>query len=72
LLKIIFVKAILCNKFGTPDTLQYEDVENPSAKKDETLIAVKAHSVNFPDTLIIQGKYQFKPEFPFSPGSDVA
>ena len=66
------MKAILCNKFGTPDTLEYLEIENPSPKNDEVLIAVKACSVNFPDTLIIQGKYQFRPEFPFSPGSDVA
>jgi NADPH2:quinone reductase len=66
------MKAILCNKFGTPDTLEYKEIETPSPKNDEILIAVKACSVNFPDTLIIQGKYQFRPEFPFSPGSDVA
>jgi NADPH2:quinone reductase len=66
------MKAILCNKFGTPDTLEYLEIENPSPKNDEVLITVKACSVNFPDTLIIQGKYQFRPEFPFSPGSDVA
>ncbi|UAM98695.1 NADPH:quinone oxidoreductase family protein [Polaribacter litorisediminis] len=66
------MKAIVCNKFGTPNTLQFQEIESPSPKKDEILIAVKACSVNFPDTLIIQGKYQFRPEFPFSPGSDVA
>jgi NADPH2:quinone reductase len=66
------MKAIVCNKFGTPETLQYQEIETPSPKNDEILIAVKACSVNFPDTLIIQGKYQFRPEFPFSPGSDVA
>ena len=66
------MKAILCHKFGTPDTLQYKEIESPLPKNDEILISVKACSVNFPDTLIIQGKYQFKPEFPFSPGSDVA
>ncbi|MFT6870901.1 MAG: NADPH2:quinone reductase [Polaribacter sp.] len=72
MLKIIFMKAIVCREFGTPDTLQYQEIEIPSPKKDEILISVKACSVNFPDTLIIQGKYQFRPEFPFSPGSDVA
>ncbi|TXD51659.1 MULTISPECIES: NADPH:quinone oxidoreductase family protein [unclassified Polaribacter] len=66
------MKAIVCNKFGTPDTLQYQEIENPAPKKEDVLIAVKACSVNFPDTLIVQGKYQFKPAFPFSPGSDVA
>ncbi len=66
------MKAIVCNKFGTPETLQYQEIETPSPKEAEVLITVKACSVNFPDTLIIQGKYQFRPEFPFSPGSDVA
>nr|WP_298991646.1 NADPH:quinone oxidoreductase family protein [uncultured Polaribacter sp.] len=66
------MKAIICNKFGLPETLEYKEVENLLPKEDEVLISVKACSVNFPDTLIIQGKYQFRPEFPFSPGSDVA
>ena len=66
------MKAIVCNKFGTPDTLKYQEIETPNPKEGELLIKVKACSVNFPDTLIIQGKYQFRPVFPFSPGSDVA
>jgi NADPH2:quinone reductase len=66
------MKAIICNKFGQPDDLEYLNVLVPTPKENEILIAVKACSVNFPDTLIIQGKYQFRPEFPFSPGSDVA
>jgi NADPH2:quinone reductase len=66
------MKAIICNKFGTPDTLRYQEIETPNPKEGELLITVKACSVNFPDTLIIQGKYQFRPPFPFSPGSDVA
>jgi NADPH2:quinone reductase len=66
------MKAVVCNQFGLPKTLEYKEVKNPQQKEDEVLISVKACSVNFPDTLIIQGKYQFRPEFPFSPGSDVA
>ena len=66
------MKAIVCNAYGVPSTLDYQEVKNPSPKKGEVLVAVKACSVNFPDTLIIQGKYQYKPEPPFSPGSDVA
>jgi NADPH2:quinone reductase len=66
------MKAIVCNKFGIPNTLEYKDISSPQPKKDEVLVTIKACSVNFPDTLIIQGKYQFKPELPFSPGSDVA
>lgn len=66
------MKAIVCNSFGAPESLSFQEIENPIPEKDEVLITVKACSVNFPDTLIIQGKYQFKPQFPFSPGSDVA
>ena len=66
------MKAIICNNFGLPKTLEYKEIETPKPKEGEILITVKACSVNFPDTLIIQGKYQFRPEFPFSPGSDVA
>tara|TARA_B100000767_G_scaffold42954_1_gene36888 strand:+ start:2151 stop:3131 length:981 start_codon:yes stop_codon:yes gene_type:complete len=66
------MKAIVCNQFGLPNTLGYTDVETPQPKEGEVLISVKACSVNFPDTLIIQGKYQFRPAFPFSPGSDIA
>ena len=61
------MKAIVCNKFGTPDTLRYQEIEIPNPNEGPVLIAVKACSVNFPDTLIIQGKYQFKPSFPFHP-----
>jgi len=53
------MKAIVCNKFGAPDTLEYLDIDAPSPKEGQLLITVKACSVNFPDTLIIQGKYQF-------------
>lgn len=66
------MKAIVCNQFGLPNTLEYREIETPLPKEGEVLINVRACSVNFPDTLIIQGKYQFRPEFPFSPGSDVA
>jgi len=66
------MKAVVCKKFGNPNTLEFKEIANPTPKEGEVLISVKACSVNFPDTLIIQGKYQFRPEFPFSPGSDVA
>jgi NADPH:quinone reductase len=66
------MKAVVCHQFGLPNSLNYQDVKVPDPKEDEVLISVKACSVNFPDTLIIQGKYQFRPQFPFSPGSDVA
>ncbi|MCL4148339.1 UNVERIFIED_CONTAM: hypothetical protein GTU68_034461 [Idotea baltica] len=66
------MKAVLCKAYGPPETLVIEDIPSLEPKKGEVVIAVKACGVNFPDTLIIEGKYQFKPEPPFSPGSEVA
>lgn len=66
------MKAIRCKAYGPPSSLVLEEVENLKPKAKEVLVAVKACGLNFPDTLIIQGLYQFKPELPFTPGSDVA
>jgi NADPH:quinone reductase len=66
------MKAVLCKQWGPPESLALEEVPSPKAGKDQVVITVKACGVNFPDTLIIQGKYQFKPEMPFSPGGEVA
>ena len=66
------MKAVVCKEFGPPSNLTIEDVPSPKIKDKEVLITVKACGVNFPDTLIIQGLYQFKPELPFTPGSDVS
>ena len=66
------MKALLCKAFGPAGTLVLEDVDSPCPKGNEVLIEVQAAGVNFPDTLIIEGKYQFKPPFPFSPGGEVA
>ena len=66
------MKAVLCKQFGPPDSLVVEDVASPQASAGEVVIAVKAASVNFPDVLIIQNKYQVKPPLPFSPGSELA
>ena len=55
------MKALLCKAFGPADTLVLEDLPSPEPKKNEVLIEVQAAGVNFPDTLIIEGKYQFKP-----------
>lgn len=66
------MKAILCKAFGTPSSLVLEEVESPKPKEKEVLVTLKACGVNFPDTLIIQGLYQFKPALPFTPGSDIA
>ena len=66
------MKAVLCKAYGPPESLVVEDVESPTPGPGEVVIAVKAASVNFPDVLIIQNKYQVKPPLPFSPGSEVA
>lgn len=65
------MRALLCTKFGPPDLLEVHDLPSPAAGPGEVVITVKAASVNFPDFLIIQNKYQFKPEPPFSPGSEL-
>lgn len=66
------MKAILCQEFGLPEKLMLCDVSDPLPGPNQILIAVQACGVNFPDVLIIQNKYQFKPELPFSPGGEVA
>jgi NADPH:quinone reductase len=66
------MKAVLCKVYGPPESLVIEDIEAPRPKKGQVVVAVKACGVNFPDTLIIQGKYQFKPPMPFTPGGEVA
>ena len=66
------MKAVLCKAFGPADTLVIEDTSSPQIKKNEVLLDVHAAGINFPDTLIIEGKYQFKPPFPFSPGGDAS
>lgn len=66
------MKAVLCKQYGPPSTLVVEEVPSLKAGDGQVVIEVHACGVNFPDTLIIEGKYQFKPELPFSPGGEVA
>ena len=66
------MKALLSKAPGGTDTLVLEEIESPTPGKGEVVIDVKAIGVNFPDTLIIQDLYQFKPERPFSPGGEVS
>ena len=66
------MKALLCKAFGPASSLQLEDIPSPTPKANEVLLDVHAAGVNFPDSLIIQGKYQFKPPFPFAPGGEAA
>ncbi|MCV0394541.1 MAG: NADPH:quinone oxidoreductase family protein [Rhizobiaceae bacterium] len=66
------MKALLSREIGGPDMLVLEDVAEPSPGKGEVRIAVEAIGVNFPDLLIIEDKYQFRPERPFSPGAEIS
>lgn len=66
------MRAILCKEYGPADTLVIEDIASPVAKGSGVKIRVKAAGLNFPDTLIIEGKYQIKPSMPFSPGGEMA
>lgn len=66
------MKAVLCKQFGPPESLVIEDLPSPKAGPGEVVVSVRAASLNFPDVLIIQNKYQFKPPLPFSPGSEMA
>ena len=66
------MKALLCKAHGPASDLVLEEVASPAPKKNEILLDVHAASVNFPDTLIIEGKYQFQPPLPFSPGGEAA
>jgi NADPH:quinone reductase len=66
------MKAVLCKAYGPPSSLVVEEVADLSPGPGQVLVQVHAAGVNFPDTLIIQGKYQFKPDLPFSPGAEVA
>jgi NADPH:quinone reductase len=66
------VKAVLCQRFGPPDELVVADIPDPVASAGEVVAKVAAVGLNFFDTLIIAGKYQTKPPFPFSPGGEFA
>jgi len=66
------MKALLCTRYGTPDELELADIAEPTAGPGEAVVRVKAAALNFFDTLIIAGKYQHKPAFPFSPAAEFA
>ncbi len=68
----IALKALVCNTLGGPELLCVEDIEEPKTSGSSCLVAVKGAGLNFPDTLIIRGKYQFQPPLPFSPGGEIA
>ena len=66
------MKAILCKEFAPVSQLSWEEVPDPIAGPGEIVIDIKAAGLNYPDHLIVQGLYQFKPELPFSPGHEGA
>ncbi|MBV8628846.1 MAG: alcohol dehydrogenase catalytic domain-containing protein, partial [Paraburkholderia sp.] len=66
------MRAIRCNQYGPPESLTVEELPDLLPKPGEVVIDVKTASVNFPDVLIIENKYQMKPPLPFTPGSEVA
>ncbi len=66
------MKAMLVKEIGHPSKMVLEDIPSPSPQKKEVVVTVKACSVNYPDTLMPRGMYQFKPQLPFSVGSDIA
>lgn len=66
------MKAVLCHAFGPPESLRMEEVPTPAIGPGEVLLDVHAAALNFPDVLMIEGKYQSQPPFPFAPGSEVS
>ena len=66
------MKAIVCNNFGPIKNIEYKDVKEPKIEENGVIIEVQSVGVNFPDGLLVQGKYQLKPETPFIPGMEVA
>ena len=66
------MKALLCTRYGTPDDLEIAEIADPTSGPGEAVVRVEAAALNFFDTLIIAGKYQTKPAFPFSPSAEFA
>ena len=66
------MKALLCTRYGTPDDLELADLPDPKPGPGEVVVRIEAAALNFFDTLIIAGKYQYKPPMPFSPAAEFA
>ena len=65
------MKALLCTEYGPLESLRIAEIPSPTPSPDEVLIDVRACGISFPDLLILQNKYQFKPNLPFSPGGEI-
>lgn len=66
------MKTVLCHAFGEPDSLRIEEIEPRPLERGQVRISVRAAGVNFPDLLMVEGKYQVKPSLPFIPGMEAA
>jgi NADPH:quinone reductase len=66
------MRAVVCNAFGLPEDLAVESVDDPEVGPDQLLVEVAAAAVVYPDLLMLQDKYQFKPTPPYIPGGEVA
>src|SRR3546814_8252650 len=66
------MRALLSTAPGGPETLELSEVADPVAAGGQVVIAVRACAINYPDVLVIEDKYQFRPERPFAPGGEIA
>ena len=66
------MRALICNEFGPVESHKIEEVDDPIAGQGQVVVDIKATGISFPDVLIVQGLYQFKPPFPFSPGGEIS
>ena len=66
------MKILHCKEYGPVENLVWEDIDSPEPGDNEVIVTIKAAALNFPDYLIVQGLYQFKPEVPFAPGNEGA
>lgn len=64
------MRTVLCHAFGPPESLSLEEVPTPALQSGQVLVDVRASALNFPDVLMIEGKYQSLPDFPFAPGGE--
>ncbi len=66
------MRTIFCRTYGPPENLSVEEVDDPIAEPGQVVIDIRAAALNFPDVLMVQGKYQSLPDFPFAPGGEVS
>ena len=66
------MRAIVCTEYGTPDTLELQEIQDPVPGPEQVLVRIHAAGVNFVDSLLISGRYQIKIPPPFVPGGDLA